>query len=60
MANSTENFILVEVEDQPLTRITNIVRSYLSQRRAQQDLDLLSELNPGKVYELHTVEHIDD
>ena len=62
MANSTENVVLVEVITpvQSVTRIARIVRTYISARRAQQDLDLLSELNPGTFYEIQTVEHIDD
>lgn len=56
-----ENTILVEIEyGEPANKVVRVVRSYLSERRAKEDLDLLRELNPGRAYDLQTVEHIDN
>lgn len=55
-----ENTILVELEyGEPANKVLRVVRSYLSERRAKEDLDLLRELNPGRAYDIQTVEHID-
>lgn len=59
MANSIENSLLVEL-DQPNGKVLRIIRSYMSERRAQQDLELVRELNPGQFFDTLCVEHIDD
>lgn len=61
MSSSIENTILVELEyGEPENKVLRVIRSYLSERRALQDLELLRELNPGKAYDIQTIEHIDD
>lgn len=40
--------------------MVRIVRTYLSEKRAQEDLSLLLELNPDANFLLHHVDHIDD
>lgn len=61
MAKANETTVLVELEyGEPENKVLRIVRSYLSERRAQQDLELLREINPGHAYDIQTIEHIDD
>jgi metal-responsive CopG/Arc/MetJ family transcriptional regulator len=66
MANDT-NFLLAEMEDMPASAgptfrstIKRAIRSYLSERRAEQDRDLLSEANPSGTYLVLSIHHIDD
>jgi hypothetical protein len=40
--------------------IKMVIRSYLSERRAEQDRDLLSEANPSGTYLVLSIHHIDD
>lgn len=55
-----ENTILVEIEyGEPANKVLRVIRSYLSERRANEDLALLREMNPGKAYDIQTVEFID-
>lgn len=61
MSKSMENAVLVELENGELqNKVLRVIRSYLSHRRAQEDLELLQELHPGKAYDIQTVEHIDN
>lgn len=61
MAKSNETTVLVELEyGEPANKVLRVIRSYLSERRALQDLELLRELRDGKAYDIQTVEHIDD
>lgn len=67
MSNNTEtNFILVKrsrtqhEDGTTSTTIAQVVRSYLSQRRAFQDLELLQEAEPQAIYDVFDVAHIDD
>lgn len=59
MAKANENAVLVEIEH-ATGKVLRVVRSYLSERRAQEDLELLSEINRDTLYSIQTVEHIDD
>lgn len=62
MAKANETTVLVEMAwGEPEHRIMRVVRTYLSHKRAEQDLELLRDLSPkGCIYEIMTVEHIDD
>lgn len=61
MSSTIENAVLVELEyGEPANKVLRVIRSYLSHRRAQEDLELLRELHPGKAYDIQTVEHIDN
>ncbi len=67
-----ENFVLVEMTHgrpdpamnalAPSTKpdIKRVLRVYLSQRRAEEDLALLRETDPTTTYEVLAVEHIDN
>lgn len=64
MASDT-NFLLAEVtpdmgKNSCEWPIKKIVRSYLSERRANQDRDLLTEANPSGTYLVLNIHHIDD
>lgn len=58
----TENFIIVRRKRNgaAVGNISEIVRSYLSRSRAEQDLDLLQRNIDDYVFEIITVTHIDD
>jgi hypothetical protein len=43
----------------PTFHIKRIIRSYLSSRRAQEDMELLQEANPACRYEVRPTQHID-
>lgn len=76
MANSNETFVLVEMTvpaykasevkemldggRMPELFIQRIVRTYLSNSRADEDLELLQEANPQAVYRVFPVLHIDN
>lgn len=61
MATKIESTLLVELEyGEPQNKVLRIVRSYLTERRALEDLALLREIDTGKAYDVQTVEHIDD
>lgn len=51
-----ENFILVELRD---GKIERVIRSYLSARRANEDLELLSESKPDATYRVDAVAFVD-
>lgn len=63
---SDENFILVRKERmdtgdcEPSTIITSIVRSYLTEKRAFQDLEILQDAQPEAIYDVISISHIDD
>ena len=63
---SDENFILVKKERidtgalEPAMVITSIVRSYLTERRAFQDLEILQDAQPEAIYDVISISHIDD
>ena len=40
--------------------IKKVIRSYLSERRAEQDRELLAEDNPSGTYVVLNIHHIDD
>lgn len=63
MAKTMETTILVEIKwnaSTSIKEVVRLVRTYSTDKRAAEDLALLQELNPDAVYELQTVEHIDD
>lgn len=58
-----ETFILVEMTHKDATEpaaIKQIIRTFVSQSRAEEDRDLLREINPTGTYLVLTVNHIDD
>lgn len=62
MANDS-NFLLVQMTGNDITQSTaikQVIRSYLSEKRADQDRDLLAEVNPSGTYIVLTIHHIDD
>jgi len=65
MATSDTNFLLVEVNageglNSCQWPIKKVIRSYLSERRAEQDRDLLGDANPSSIYVVLNIHHIDD
>lgn len=63
MAKTMETTILVQVEWLPTShgkQVVRLVRTYATEKRAQEDLELLQQSNPDAMYELQTIEHIDD
>jgi hypothetical protein len=66
MATATETYVLAEMrtitapDGSKAETIRTIVRTYLSNRRAEQDLELMNQLQPDVAYRVFTVEHIDD
>ena len=57
MAANDENYVLVCMSSSGISRV---VRSYLSRRRAEEDLELLREMDPATSYEVQAVEYIDN
>lgn len=55
--HENENTVLIEIESNKALRV---IRCYLSERRATEDLELLRQLNPGKNYAIQSVEFIDN
>ena len=56
-----ENHILVQIDpDMDGAPIVKVIRSYLSNSRAMEDLALLEETAPRTSYRVITVEHIDN
>ncbi len=61
MAKANETTVLVELEyGEPANKVVRIIRTYLSEKRALQDLELLREVHVGLAFDIQTVEHIDD
>ena len=66
MTTATETCVLAEMRTVTLSdgsqaeTVRTIVRTYLSNRRAEQDLELMTMLQPNIAYRVFTVEHIDD
>lgn len=61
MAKANETTVLVELEyDEPANKVVRIIRTYLSEKRALQDLELLREVHTRSAFDIQTVEHIDD
>lgn len=66
MTTATETFVLAEMrtvtapDGSKAETIRTVVRTYLSNRRAEQDLALMNEVLPDIAYRILTVEHIDD
>lgn len=63
MATTETNFVLVEMIPDQLTSkpvIGRVVRAYLSQRRAEEDCDLLTETFPDTSYCVLSVPYIDN
>lgn len=66
MTTATETYVLAEMRTVTLSdgsqaeTVRTIVRTYLSNRRAEQDLELMNTLLPDLPYRVFTVEHIDD
>lgn len=60
MAQILELFALVKKQDRsPASPIVQIIRTYESKGRADQDLELLTEIDPEGAYAVLTVQHID-
>lgn len=70
MANIIELFALVETVDLPAgfseggalrfpTAIKRIVRTYESKNRAEQDMELISEVSTGACFDVITIPHIE-
>ncbi len=68
---SDENFILVKKEriatagfdletKHDVTVIASVVRSYLTEKRAFQDLEILQDAQPEAIYDVISISHIDD
>lgn len=58
--NTLELFALVKKQDRtPSAPIVQIVRTFESKGRADQDLELLTEIDPEGAYAVLTVQHID-
>lgn len=56
-----ETFVLAMVENGAAdASIVRVMRTYLSEKRAEQDRELLTLADPGHVYRVVAVEHIDD
>ena len=66
MTTATETCVLAEMrtitapDGSQAETVRTIVRTYLSNRRAEQDLELMTMLQPNIAYRVFTVEHIDD
>ena len=62
MATPNETFVLVRMDQgetvQPV--IAEVIRTYLSMNRAQEDRDLLAETVNVNAYAILTVSHIDN
>lgn len=54
-----EMFVLVELDPADSARVLGIVRTYEGKTRADEDIDLLRSLLPGRLFEARAVEHID-
>jgi hypothetical protein len=68
MATPNETFVLFERSQMVATpggghtggEIIRIIRTYLTAKRAEQDLALLSEVVPGTEFAVRPIDHIDD
>ncbi len=61
MSKEQENYVLVRMSGRDVgSNVTQVIRTYLSRSRADQDMELLSEIDPASVYAIHVVAHIDD
>ncbi len=54
-----ENFILVRAYADT-GEIMTLIRSYLSKARAEQDMELLQEINPDATFKIIVLGHIDN
>ena len=54
-----DNFILVRLYADT-GEIMTVVRSFLSRGRAEQDMELLQEINPDGKFMIITINHIDN
>lgn len=61
MANLSETYVLVRNESMPLrtNKITDVVRTYESKDRAEEDIDLLTCADSTGIYSILTIPHID-
>lgn len=56
-----DNYLLVKCDGCAAdASIVRVVRSYLSQRRAEEDLELLEKADPTSTYRVIPIEHIDN
>lgn len=61
MAAQDENFVLVKMDGCGAgAMIVRVMRTYLSEKRAEQDRELLERGDSVNVYRVIPVEHIDD
>lgn len=58
MPTPIETFVLVVKRDDGA--IHSIIRTYLSYQRAQEDCELLAKQIPELMFDLLTIEHIDN
>lgn len=61
MANILELFALVEVDSliEPTAIIKRIIRTYESKPRAEQDMELISEISSGARFDIIAIPHIE-
>lgn len=52
-----DTYVLIEIDPIPGAAIA-IVRTFESDERAQEDLELLTTLNPDRVFKIVTVVHV--
>lgn len=52
-------FVLVQVEAEHITLMSRVIRTYWSEERATEDMELLRVANPEGQYRIITVPHIE-
>ena len=56
--NTVTNWILIRRNADK--SIAEVIRTYLSANRAAEDRDLLQQVNPGVIFDVEQIEHIDN
>lgn len=52
-----DTYVLIEIDPLP-GAVMSVVRTFESDERAQEDLELLTTLNPERVFKIVTVVHV--